>query len=234
MKTRVLELNASDERGINVVRDKIKSFAAAAVGQAVPGYPCPPYKLLILDEADSMTPVSCSPLPPKSSPGPLRFASLAPPPVQDAQNALRRTMETYSKVTRFCFICNYVSRIIEPLASRCAKFRFKPLHEAIMSSRVLDICRAEQVDLGPGAMGALSQVSGGDLRKAITTLQSAVRLKGTPVAADTVVEVSGVVPGARIGDLWQACLQGKPGKRARARRSGPTHPPNHCRPVRGR
>lgn len=156
MQTRVMELNASDERGINVVRSKVKAFASGAVGQPVPGYPCPPYKLLILDEADSMT--------------------------QDAQNALRRTMEAYSKVTRFCFICNYVSRIIEPLASRCAKFRFRPLHREVMSDRLHFICNKEGVDLQPDALQLLAQVAGGDLRKAVTTLQSAVRLGGDQVS----------------------------------------------------
>lgn len=147
MKTRVMELNASDERGINVVRQKVKAFAAAAVGAPVAGYPCPPYKLLILDEADSMT--------------------------QDAQNALRRTMEQYSKVTRFCFICNYVSRIIEPLASRCAKFRFRPLHQGVMRDRIDFVCAKESVALEPDAFQLLASISGGDLRKAVTTLQSA-------------------------------------------------------------
>eukprot|EP00877_Chromochloris_zofingiensis_P010586 jgi/Chrzof1/5781/Cz16g15180.t1 len=182
MKTRVMELNASDERGINVVREKVKSFAAASVGQPVPGYPCPPYKLLILDEADSMT--------------------------QDAQNALRRTMEAYSKVTRFCFICNYVSRIIEPLASRCAKFRFKPLHQGIMHDRVKFICDKENVVLDGDALNLLGDISGGDLRKAVTTLQSAVRLGGSHVQKQAILDVSGEVPQDVIRALLAACRSG--------------------------
>ncbi|CAL8469989.1 g9531 [Coccomyxa elongata] len=178
-KARVKELNASDERGINVVREKIKAFAATSVGQPVAGYPCPPFKLLILDEADAMT--------------------------QDAQNALRRTMEAHSKVTRFIFICNYVSRIIEPLASRCAKFRFRPLHGGIMSARISHICTEEGVELQEGAMETLGKVSGGDLRKAITTLQSAVRLKGLKVHPQTLLDVSGAVPESVTQGLLQAC-----------------------------
>mmetsp|Transcript_12025 Transcript_12025/g.33817 ORF Transcript_12025/g.33817 Transcript_12025/m.33817 type:complete len:331 (+) Transcript_12025:191-1183(+) len=178
-KTRVLELNASDERGINVVRTKIKGFASQAVGPAAPGYPSPPFKLLILDEADSMT--------------------------TDAQSALRRTMETYSNVTRFCFCCNYVSRIIEPLASRCAKFRFKPFGEAVMSERIQYICGEEQVTMELGAMATLGKVSGGDLRKAITTLQSSVRLGGPVVSSTTIVDVAAVVPDETIIGLLAAC-----------------------------
>ncbi|GBF93856.1 replication factor C subunit 2 [Raphidocelis subcapitata] len=182
MKTRVMELNASDERGINVVRKKVKSFAAAAVGAPAAGYPCPPYKLLILDEADSMT--------------------------QDAQNALRRTMEQYSKVTRFCFICNYVSRIIEPLASRCAKFRFRPLHQGVMRDRIEFICARESVSLDPEAFQLLASISGGDLRKAVTTLQSAVRLSGGSVDRQSILDVSGEIPQAAITRLLAACRSG--------------------------
>lgn len=182
MKVRVMELNASDERGISVVRNKIKQFASAAVGEAAKGFPCPPYKLLILDEADAMT--------------------------QDAQNALRRTMEAHSKVTRFVFICNYISRIIEPLASRCAKFRFKPMHGDIIHERISHICNNEKVVLEDDAFQTLSRVANGDLRKAITLLQSAVRLKGTPVERQTVLDVAGAVPPEAVEQLLSACRSG--------------------------
>ncbi|KAM7258899.1 hypothetical protein ACFE04_014640 [Oxalis oulophora] len=167
-KSRVLELNASDDRGINVVRTKIKDFAAVAVssGQRQGAYPCPPYKIIILDEADSMT--------------------------EDAQNALRRTMESYTKVTRFFFICNYISRIIEPLASRCAKFRFKPLSEDIMTNRIIHICNEEGLDLDTEALATLSSISQGDLRRAITYLQGAARLFGSTISSKNLISVSGV------------------------------------------
>ncbi|KAK3230589.1 hypothetical protein Dsin_002470 [Dipteronia sinensis] len=183
-KSRVLELNASDDRGINVVRTKIKDFAALAVGsvQRQGGYPCPPFKIIILDEADSMT--------------------------EDAQNALRRTMETYSKVTRFFFICNYISRIIEPLASRCAKFRFKPITEEIMSSRILHICKEEGLNLDAEALSTLSYISQGDLRRAITYLQGATRLFGSSISSKDLISVSGVIPQDVVEALFTACRSG--------------------------
>ncbi|KAI0594335.1 replication factor C subunit 2 [Biscogniauxia sp. FL1348] len=156
MKSRVLELNASDERGISIVREKVKDFARMQLTNPPPGYktryPCPPFKIIVLDEADSMT--------------------------QDAQSALRRTMETYSKITRFCLICNYVTRIIDPLASRCSKFRFKSLDQGNARRRLEEIALKEGVGLEDGAVDALIKCSEGDLRKAITFLQSAARLVG--------------------------------------------------------
>ncbi|CAL3963989.1 hypothetical protein PZA11_001458 [Diplocarpon coronariae] len=167
IKSRVLELNASDERGISIVREKVKDFARMQLSNPSAAYralyPCPPYKIIILDEADSMT--------------------------QDAQSALRRTMETYSKITRFCLICNYVTRIIDPLASRCSKFRFKSLDVGNAKKRVEEIAEKEGVSLEEGAADTLIRCSEGDLRKAITFLQSAARLVGAVAVKDAEKEV---------------------------------------------
>lgn len=170
MKDRVLELNASDERGIEVVRNKVKKFSQRAVSSTTPsGKKCPPFKIVILDEADSMT--------------------------RNAQAALRRTMEKQNKTTRFCLICNYVSRIIEPLTSRCSKFRFKPLHDEILVKKLKEICGKESVLYQTGVIEELVKVSEGDMRKAITYLQSAARLKGDEeVTIQDIIEISGIVP----------------------------------------
>lgn len=200
VKQRVLELNASDERGISIVREKVKDFARMQLVNPPPGYkdryPCPPFKIIILDEADSMT--------------------------QDAQSALRRTMETYSKITRFCLICNYVTRIIDPLASRCSKFRFKSLDQGNAKKRLEQIAENEGVQLEDGAVDALIQCSEGDLRKAITFLQSAARLVGAvapvgsdgdkmdvdmdvkPVTVKIVEDIAGVIPNTTVDKLVQA------------------------------
>jgi replication factor C subunit 2/4 len=211
IKTRVLELNASDERGISIVREKVKDFARMQLSNPSSSYraqyPCPPYKIIILDEADSMT--------------------------QDAQSALRRTMETYSKITRFCLICNYVTRIIDPLASRCSKFRFKSLDQGNAKRRVEEIAEWEGVKLEDGAAETLIKCSEGDLRKAITFLQSAARLVGAVQVKDdrdededrmdvdvdvdekesrivtikSVEDIAGVIPDATIEKLVKAMQQ---------------------------
>ncbi|KAJ1891445.1 Subunit of heteropentameric Replication factor C (RF-C) [Kickxella alabastrina] len=171
MKTRVLELNASDERGISVVREKIKTFARSVVSQADPRYPSPPYKIIILDEADSMT--------------------------TDAQAALRRIMEKYTRITRFCLVCNYVSRIIEPLASRCTKFRFKSLPRELAVQRVQMVAELEGVRCAEGAVAALVDCAEGDLRRAMMSLQSAARMimnSGGELDARMVMELVGVIP----------------------------------------
>lgn len=207
-RSRILELNASDERGIGIVREKVKNFARAQLSQPTgldaayrAQYPCPPFKIIILDEADSMT--------------------------QDAQSALRRTMEQYSRITRFCLVCNYVTRIIEPLASRCSKFRFKSLDNTAAGVRLEDIARAEGLNLEEGVIDTLIRCGEGDLRRAITYLQSAARLVGgtRPPGKDgdedaemtdagsggtglitvrSIEEIAGVVPESVLDDLVQA------------------------------
>jgi replication factor C subunit 2/4 len=182
-KQRVKELNASDERGISVVRNKIKTFASQAVGAPAPGYPSPPYKILILDEADAMT--------------------------GDAQSALRRMMETYSKVTRFFLLCNYVTKIIDPIASRCAKFRFSPLAQETMGARLKFIGEQEGLEMSDDVFAMCSKHSGGDMRKAITLLQSAARLFAGKISGASIVEVAGHIPDEKIKKMYDLCREGK-------------------------
>ncbi|KAF5210235.1 putative replication factor C subunit [Clavispora lusitaniae] len=138
-----LELNASDDRGIDVVRNKIKQFAQTKISLP-PGR----HKIIILDEADSMTP--------------------------GAQQALRRTMELYSNTTRFAFACNQSSKIIEPLQSRCAILRYNKLADDQVLSRLLEIIKAEDVKANSEGIKALIFTAEGDMRQAINNLQSTV------------------------------------------------------------
>lgn len=148
---RVIELNASDERGINVVRNKIVTFAKTSIGTPDPNYPSPPYKIIILDEADAMT--------------------------TDAQSALRKTMEDNSHITRFCFICNYINQIIEPITSRCVKFRFKSLNNKCMIKKLEFISLKENMELNNNILENIAEISEGDMRKAIMFLQNLKYIK---------------------------------------------------------
>ena len=177
-RSRILELNASDDRGIGMVREKIKKFAQKKISKVVDNtFPCPPLQIIILDEADSMT--------------------------VDAQAALRRTIEVYSAQTRFCIICNYVSKIIEPLASRCVKFRFTPIAKQAQIKRLEYICKQENIQHEGSALEALVDVTDGDMRKSIMTLQSAGRsYDSDSLKAEDIYEVSGRIPLEVIAEIW--------------------------------
>ncbi len=146
VRERVMELNASDDRGINVVRNKIMNFAKENLGTADPDYPSPPFKIIILDEADSMT--------------------------KEAQSALKKIIETNSKTTRFCLICNYISKIIDPIQSRCSKMRFKPIKPVLMVDRLAFIASNENLDISKECVEIITKNCDGDMRKAIMYLQN--------------------------------------------------------------
>jgi len=138
----ILELNASDERGIGVIRDKVKNFArTAAIASPVS------FKILIMDEADHLT--------------------------GDAQHALRRTMEIYTKTCRFCLLGNYSENIIDPIQSRCSVFRFSPLKESDLKGHIEYIAKKENLDIVDEGIDAIYQASNGDVRKSINLLQAA-------------------------------------------------------------
>lgn len=185
-RNRILELNASDERGINVVREKIKSWTRQIVQcnktHELTGKQLPSWKIVILDEAEMMT--------------------------TDAQSALRRIIEVSAKNTRFVIICNYLSKIIEPLASRCAKFRFQPISKNSQIERLNYICHQEQVSCEDGLLEIIVDISQGDLRRGITILQSASELLGkdNKININSIVDISGVPPKNIIERVINSCV----------------------------
>ena len=178
-KDRVIELNASDERGINVVRNKIVTLASMSIGNTDPNYLSPPYKIIILDEADAMT--------------------------TEAQSALRKIMEDKSTQTRFCFICNY---IIEPINSRCVKFRFKSLTNECIVERLKYIAAKEDLKMSAEALDAVSTISEGDMRKAVMLLQN-LKYSKVSINVTEVFDMSGHVPIKIINMIKKVCIDSK-------------------------
>lgn len=170
-----LELNASDDRGIDVIRNRVKSFARTRPLGDVP------FKIISLDEADSLT--------------------------RDAQHALRRTMERFVTSCRFCLICNYSSKIIDPIQSRCAIFRFPRLNEEQLKKRIEYIAHAEKVKLTEEGKEAILYVASGDLRKAINVLQAAA-VTQKRVDADAVYNTTGKARPEDINQMITAALNG--------------------------
>jgi replication factor C small subunit len=171
----MMELNASDERGIDVVRETVKTFARVkSIGEI-------PFKIMILDEADNMT--------------------------SDAQQALRRTMERYTGTCRFIMCANYSGKIIEPIQSRCAPFRFTYLPREEHDCYLNEIAKKEKVKLTADGLDAIFEVCGGDLRKAINTLQSSASLN-KPVDAKVVYSITGKASPADVQKMIKVAMDG--------------------------
>ncbi|MEM3793554.1 MAG: replication factor C small subunit [Candidatus Bathyarchaeia archaeon] len=170
-----MELNASDERGIDVIRTTVKEFArAATISDA-------PFKILVLDEADNMT--------------------------SDAQQALRRTMERYTDTCRFILCCNYSSKIIEPIQSRCAIFRFSPVGEDEVKDFLGWIAKNEGVNITDGGLAAIARISEGDLRKAINLLQAASSLKDE-IDEDSIYRLAGRIEPRYAKEILELAMKG--------------------------
>ncbi len=169
------ETNASDMRGIDVIRTRIKNFSRIRpIGES--------FKIIFLDEADALT--------------------------SDAQNALRRLMEMYSNVTRFILSCNYSSRIISPIQSRAAIFRFKLLSKENVFEYMKRIEKGEKLKIEKKALEALYLISGGDLRKALNILQASATLE-KKITKDTIYEVAAQAEPKEVVDMINHALNGK-------------------------
>ncbi|QXJ36112.1 replication factor C small subunit [Saccharolobus shibatae] len=170
-----LELNASDERGIDVIRNKVKEFARTVIPGNVP------FKVVLLDEADNMT--------------------------ADAQQALRRTMELYTENTRFILACNYLSKIIEPIQSRTALFRFYPLKKEDVVNRLVYIAKNEKAEYDQKALETIYDITMGDMRKSINILQAASAYG--KISVEAVFKVLGLAQPKEVREMISLALQGK-------------------------
>jgi replication factor C small subunit len=171
----IMELNASDERGIDVVRETVKTFARIrSIGEI-------PFKIMILDEADNMT--------------------------SDAQQALRRTMERFTESCRFILCANYSGKIIEPIQSRCAPFRFSYLPREEHDNYLRCIAGKESVKLLDDGLEAIFEVCGGDLRRAINTLQAATSLD-KPIDGKAVYSITGRANPVDVQKLIKTAMKG--------------------------
>lgn len=174
-KENFLDLNASDDRGIDTIRVKVKDFARTkALSSNM-------QKIIHLDECDSLT--------------------------KEAQQALRRTMEIYSGTARFILSCNFQSKIIDPIKSRCALFRFKPLSKTDLVKVIERISSAEKLKIDDRAIDVLCDVCEGDMRRMVTMLQSCAAL-GKKISEDTVYELAGTVRPKEIADALKIAVQG--------------------------
>ncbi|MCQ6254118.1 MAG: replication factor C small subunit [Methanocaldococcus sp.] len=169
-------LHNSDERGIDVIRTKVKEFARTKpIGDI-------PFKIIFLDESDALT--------------------------ADAQNALRRIMEKYSNVCRFILSCNYPSKIIPPIQSRCAVFRFSPLKKEDIAKKLKEIAEKENLKLTESGLDAIIYVSEGDLRKAINVLQTAAALSNV-IDDEIIYKVSSRARPEEVKKMMELALEGK-------------------------
>jgi replication factor C small subunit len=176
-----LELNASDERGIKMVRERVKEFAAVMKLTTNNKEDNRPFRIIILDEADEMT--------------------------QEAQTALRRIIEDSSRTTRFIFICNYLTQIIEPIQSRCVVFRFTRLTNEDIVGHLKFICQKEGVKYDDKALTQIYVATSGDLRHSINILQAAAGMGS--VSLSNVVASIGLSGKFKVGEIIKLALSGK-------------------------
>jgi replication factor C small subunit len=174
-----LELNASDERGIKMVRERVKEFAASIKLADDKEFGKP--KIIILDEADEMT--------------------------SEAQTALRRIIEDSARTTRFIIICNYLSQIIEPIQSRCVVFRFRRLPKEDVIDHLKMICEQQKVKYEEKALAQIYEATGGDLRHSINIMQAAAGMGLVSVAS--VTAAIGISGRARVGEVLRLAMSGK-------------------------